>query len=224
MHVLYIEDEVKTVQSVRQGLEEHQISMDFAYDGETGLLLARQSAYDVVICDVILPGMNGFDLVTRLREFGLRTPVLMLTALTATDHKVTGLESGADDYLVKPFAFQELLARIRALSRRSTENPYASSRLSCGDVVMNLDSRICTREGLPLDLTPREFELLAFFIRNQGRVISKKEIAEQVWGLDFDTGTNVVEVYVNYLRNKLDRPFDQKLIHTVFGVGYVLKR
>jgi two-component system, OmpR family, copper resistance phosphate regulon response regulator CusR len=224
MHVLYIEDEVKTVQSVRQGLEEHQISMDFAYDGETGLMLARQSAYDVVICDVILPGMNGFDLVTRLREAGLRTPVLMLTALTATEHKVTGLESGADDYLVKPFEFQELLARIRALSRRSAENPYARSRLSYGNVVMNLDSRICTREDILLDLTPREFALLAYFIRNQGRVISKKEITEQVWGLDFDTGTNVIEVYVNYLRNKLDRPFDQKLIHTVFGVGYVLKR
>lgn len=223
MRVLFIEDEVKTVQSVRQGLEENQVSVDFAYDGETGFILARQAGHDVIICDVILPGMNGFDLVSRLREAGIRTPVLMLTALGGTDQKVTGLEAGADDYLVKPFVFQELLARIRALFRRNKENPYTRSLLSYGDVEMNTDSRTCTREGTQVELTPKEFALMAYFIRNQGRVISKKEIAEMVWGIDFDTGTNVVEVYVNYLRNKIDRPFEQRLIHTVFGVGYVLK-
>lgn len=223
MRVLFIEDEVKTVQSVRQGLEENQVSVDFAYDGETGFILARQAGHDVIICDVILPGMNGFDLVSRLREAGIRTPVLMLTALGGTDQKVTGLEAGADDYLVKPFVFQELLARIRALYRRNKENPYTRSLLSYGDVEMNTDSRTCTREGTQVELTPKEFALMAYFIRNQGRVISKKEIAEMVWGIDFDTGTNVVEVYVNYLRNKIDRPFEQRLIHTVFGVGYVLK-
>lgn len=224
MRVLFIEDEVKTVQSVRQGLEENQVGVDFAYDGETGFILARQAGHDVIICDVILPGMNGFDLVSRLREAGVRTPVLMLTALGGTDQKVTGLEAGADDYLVKPFVFQELLARIRALYRRNKENPYTRSLLSYGDVEMNTDSRTCTREGTLVELTPKEFALMAYFIRNQGRVISKKEIAEMVWGIDFDTGTNVVEVYVNYLRNKIDRPFEHRLIHTVFGVGYVLKQ
>lgn len=223
MKVLFVEDEVKTVQSVKMGLEEHQISVDFAYDGETGSILASEGQYDVIICDVILPKINGLDLIRQLRDRRIRTPVLMLTALGGTNQKVNGLEAGADDYLTKPFEFVELLARLRALNRRNSENPYPRSELTFADLTMNLDARTCIRSGVRIELTPKEFSLMEYLVRNQGRVISKKEIVEKVWDIHFATSTNVIEVYVNYLRNKLDRPFQQKLIHTVFGVGYVLK-
>lgn len=223
MKVLIIEDEVKAVNSLAKGLKEYQIDVDYAYDGITGTRLAEANQYDVIISDIIVPGINGFDLTRELRSKGISTPVLLLTALSSTDDKVTGLEVGADDYLTKPYEFKELLARIKALSRRGKEPPVPKVTLSFSDMEMNLTTKEFFRHGKKIELTPKEFALMEYFIRNQGRVISKAEIAEKVWDINFETTSNVVEVYVNYLRNKVDKPFEKKLIHTVFGVGYILK-
>ncbi len=223
MKVLLIEDEVKAVQSLTKGLKEHQIEVDFAMDGTVGSELALRNEYDVIISDIIVPGINGFDLTQLLRAKGNNTPVLMLTALNSTDDKVSGLEAGADDYLTKPYEFKELLARIKALSRRGKESNAPKSTLSYADVEMNLLSKELIRQGRKIELTPKEFALMEYFIRNQGRTVSKAEIAEKVWDINFETSSNVVEVYVNYLRNKMDKPFSKKLIHTVFGQGYILR-
>ncbi|MCF8244278.1 MAG: response regulator transcription factor [Saprospiraceae bacterium] len=223
MKVLIVEDEVKTVQSLKKGLEEHQMVVEFAHDGLSGKQIAEAGNFDVIISDVVMPKMSGFELVKHLRDAGVRTPILLLTAMGATDDKVIGFEAGADDYLVKPFEFKELLVRIRALARRGKEGILPKTILSFSDLEMNLDAKTCHRGGKKVDLTPKEFALMEYLIRNQGRVVSKVEIAEKVWDINFDTGTNVIEVYVSYLRNKLDRPFDKKLIHTIFGLGYVLK-
>ncbi len=223
MRVLLIEDEVKAVQSLTKGLKEHQIEVDFAMDGTVGSEFALRNEYDVIISDIIVPGINGFDLTQLLRAKGNNTPVLMLTALNSTDDKVSGLEAGADDYLTKPYEFKELLARIKALSRRGKESNAPKSTLSFADVEMNLLSKELIRQGRKIELTPKEFALMEYFIRNQGRTVSKSEIAEKVWDINFETSSNVVEVYVNYLRNKMDKPFSKKLIHTVFGQGYILR-
>jgi two-component system copper resistance phosphate regulon response regulator CusR len=223
MKVLIIEDEVKTVQSLRKGLEENAIAVDFAYDGYTGKILVERGSYDVIVTDLIIPHLNGLDLVKLMRNNGNFTPVLMLTALGTTDDKIAGFEAGADDYLSKPFEFKELLMRIRALARRGKEGAPPKTVLTFSDLELNLDAKTCFRNGKKIDLTPKEFALMEYLIRHQGRVISKTEIAEKVWDINFETGTNVIEVYVSYLRNKLDKPFDNKLIHTVFGSGYVLK-
>ncbi|MCC6724326.1 MAG: response regulator transcription factor [Saprospiraceae bacterium] len=222
MKILIVEDEVKTVQSLKKGLEEHQMSVEYAYDGQSGKQLAESGNYDVIVSDVVMPKMTGFELVKHLRTVGIDTPILLLTAMGGTDDKVTGFEAGADDYLVKPFEFKELLMRIRALARRGKEGTTRTI-LHFADLELNLDAKTCTRSGKKIELTPKEFALTEYLIRNQGRVVSKTEIAEKVWDINFDTGTNVIEVYVSYLRNKLDRPFDKKLIHTMFGLGYVLK-
>lgn len=223
MKVLIIEDEVKTAQSLKKGLEEHQMVVEYAHDGLSGKQLAASGSFDVIISDVVMPKLTGFELVKSLRSAGVDTPVLLLTAMGTTDDKVTGFEAGADDYLVKPFEFKELLARIRALTRRGKEGSQPKSILAFADLEMNLDAKTCHRSGKKIDLTPKEFALMEYLIRNQGRVVSKTEIADKVWDINFDTGTNVIEVYVSYLRNKLDRPFNNKLIHTIFGLGYVLK-
>lgn len=225
MHILLIEDEVKTVRSVKQGLEEQHFSVDFAHDGLSGFQLAKAIRYHVIVSDIVLPKMNGLDVCRKLRDEGNHTPVLLLSALNDTSDKVTGFEAGADDYLAKPFEFRELLVRIKALARRymPESRQRQATLISFGDLVMDLDTKAVTRAGKSVELTPKEFALLAYLINNQGRVISKAEIAEKVWNLDFDTGTNVIEVYVNYLRNKVDKRFDQKYIHTVFGSGYILK-
>jgi two-component system copper resistance phosphate regulon response regulator CusR len=167
--------------------------------------------------------MSGLDLTRMIRSKGNKTPVLMLTAMGSTDDKVIGLEAGADDYLTKPFEFKELLARIKALSRRHKEAPPPKLTLNFDGIEMNLTSREIFRDNVKVELTPKEFALMEYFIRNQGRAISKVEIAEKVWDINFETSSNVVEVYVNYLRNKIDKPFSKKLIHTVFGQGYILK-
>ena len=223
MKVLIVEDEIKTVQSLKKGLEEHQMVVEFAYDGLTGKEIAEGGNFDVIVSDVVMPKMTGFELVRNLRNAGVKTPILLLTAMGATDDKVTGFEAGADDYLVKPFEFKELLVRIRALARRGKDEPPMKTILTFSDLEMNLDAKTCHRNGKKVELTPKEFALMEYLIRNQGRVVSKVEIADKVWDINFDTGTNVIEVYVSYLRNKLDRPFDKKLIHTIFGLGYVLR-
>lgn len=223
MRILLIEDEVKTLQSLRQGLEEMSWAVDFAYDGTTGKRLAEQNVYDVIVSDIILPGVNGLELCRSLRRAGLTTPILLLSALSETDDKVNGLEAGADDYLGKPFDFREFVARIKALSRRPGTTLAVDSTLRYADLELDTDSKTVRRAGRIINLTPREFALLEYFLRYPEKVLSKTELSEKVWDVDFDTGTNVVEVYVNYLRNKVDKGFERKLIHTIFGQGYVLR-
>lgn len=224
MKVLLIEDEVKFVQSLQQGLTEQDIAVDFAYDGRAGYELAAKGEYDVIVSDVVMPYLDGIQMVRQLRHINIKTPILLLTALDATDDKVEGLEAGADDYLVKPFEFKELVARIKALARRgSGQQPDARAVLAFADIEMNLDSKVFMRSGQRIELTPKEFALMEYFIRHQGRTISKAEIADKVWDINFETTSNVVEVYINYLRNKMDKPFGKKLIHTHFGVGYALE-
>ncbi len=224
MRILLIEDEPKTIQSLRQGLEEQHWTVNTATDGDTGLRLATGNLYDVIVSDIIMPGISGLDICRQLREAGIKTPVLLLSALGHTDDKVTGLEAGADDYLSKPFEFREFLARVKALARRpAAPATRPENVLRFADLEQDLDAKIVRRAGKEILLTPREFALLEFFLRNPERILSKTEIAERVWDVDFDTGTNVIEVYVNYLRNKVDKHFERKLIQTQFGLGYVLK-
>jgi two-component system, OmpR family, copper resistance phosphate regulon response regulator CusR len=223
LKILLIEDEHKTVQSLKQGLEENFIEVDFAYDGIIGKSLANRNQYDVIVSDIIIPQMNGIELCKSLRNEGVRTPLLLISALHTSEDKIIGLEAGADDYLAKPFVFKELVLRIKALARRNLDLNTSNNLLDFADVILNLDNREVTRNGKKIDLTPKEFALLEYLIRRQGKVVSKAELAENVWDINFDTGTNVIEVYVNYLRNKIDKGFDQKIIHTQFGVGYILK-
>ena len=220
---MLIEDEPKMVRTLKKGLEEHQIEVDFAYDGQLGKRLTQNNDYAVIISDVILPGINGIELLREIRRDGNHTPVLLLTALGQTDDKVSGFDAGADDYLTKPFEFRELLVRIKALARRPVESYQADVELRFSDIRMDLRTKELFRSGQKIPLTPREFALMEYFLRNPGRVISKTEISEQVWNLNFDTGTNVIEVYVNFLRKKLDRAFAKKLIHTQFKNGYILR-
>ena len=223
MRILIIEDEVKTVQSIKQGLEEHQWDVDVAYDGTMGFQLATRSTYALIITDIILPGMNGLELCQKLREANVSTPILMLTALGTTEDKVVGLDAGADDYLIKPFEFRELMARVRALTRRSNNVGQTANLLKIADLELNPDTKQVVRAGKEITLTAKEFQLLEYFLRHQGRVISKVELAEKLWDLTFDTGTNVIEVYINFLRKKIDKDFDPKLLHTQIGMGYVVK-
>lgn len=223
MRILLIEDEVKTIQSLKQGLEENGCTVDIAYDGETGLMQAEKHHYDVISSDIIVPGINGFEFCRRLRKKGIQTPVLLLSALGETDDKVGGFDAGADDYLTKPFEFREFMARIKALARRPGGAMTPENMLRFGSLEIDLDAKTVKREGKNINLTPREMALLEYLMRNPGKVLSKTQIAEQVWDVDFDTGTNVIEVYVNYLRNKVDKGFSTKLIHTQFGQGYVLR-
>ncbi len=224
MKILVVEDEPKTLHAIRQGLEENSYEVDIAYDGLIAKQLAIRNSYALIITDVIMPGLNGFGLTRELREKGVQTPILLLTALGETEDKVHGFDAGADQYLVKPFQFVELLARVRSLTKRSTGALLTHQVLRFEDLELNLETKVVTRQGQAIDLTAREFTLLEYLMRNQGRVLSKVQLAENVWEIGFDTGTNFVEVYINYLRKKIDKRFDTKLIHTVFGMGYVLKK
>jgi two-component system copper resistance phosphate regulon response regulator CusR len=224
MRILLIEDEPKTLAFIRKGLEENGYAVDTAADGLEGLRLAMAGTHQIIISDIVLPGMSGIQLCRQIREMHNETPLLMLTALGGVGHVVEGLDSGADDYLVKPFEFQELLARIRTLTKRGAVVLQGNQVLTLADLELNLQTRVVKRGGREIQLTAREYALLEFLLRNKGRVLSRQEIVRQVWGLDFDTGTNMVEVYVNYLRRKIDRDFPEKLIHTQFGLGYVMKQ
>jgi DNA-binding response OmpR family regulator len=219
--ILLIEDEVNVSAFIKRGLEEQSHQVDVAYDGATGKSLALQKEYDVIILDVILPNANGWEVCKSIRSLKINTPILMLSALGTTEDTVKGLDLGADDYLTKPFKFNELTARIRALDRRrhSAQEPA----LALADLRVDTAAKKVTRAGREITLTWREFKLLEYLIRNKGRVLSRIQLMENVWEVDFDLGTNVVEVYVNYLRNKIDKPFPTKLIHTVIGMGYVMK-
>ncbi|RIV27570.1 DNA-binding response regulator [Fibrisoma montanum] len=223
MKILIIEDEVKTLQSIKQGLEEHQWEVDVAYDGTFGYELATRSPYALIISDIILPGINGLDLCRKLRAAQIATPILMLTALSTLDDKIIGLDAGADDYLIKPFEFRELMARVRALTRRQGAVVQGTTLLKIADLELNPDTKQVMRAGKEIALTAKEFQLLEYFLRNQGRVISKVELAEKLWDVTFDTGTNVIEVYINFLRKKIDKNFEPKVLHTQIGMGYVVK-
>ncbi|AXL49547.1 DNA-binding response regulator [Paraburkholderia caffeinilytica] len=220
MRILVIEDELKTAAYLKKGLEESGYAVDVANDGPQGLILAQEEEYDVIVLDVMLPGMDGWTIVKTLRSTRT-TPVLFLTARDDVDDRVRGLELGADDYLVKPFAFVELLARVRTLARRGP--PRESELIKVGDLEMDVNRRRVKRGGTRIDLTPREFSLLQLLARRQGEVLSRTQIASYVWDMNFDSDTNVVEVAIRRLRTKIDDNFPVKLIHTVRGVGYVLE-
>lgn len=225
MKILLIEDELSVSSFIKRGLEEQENTVLQAFDGITGLKLALQDEYDVIILDVVMPGMNGLEVCNELKnKKGVDIPILMLTALGSTDDIVIGLETGADDYLAKPFKFKELLARINALVRRG------SRRVGNGDLVlqvqdlnMNLKSKEVYRGNIEIILTAREFRLLEYLLKNKNRVVSRTDILENVWEVNFDLGTNVIDVYVNYLRKKIEHGFSSKIIKTVIGMGYVIK-
>lgn len=221
MRILVVEDEAKVASFIRRALEEESYAVDVCAEGTRGLDLARQGSYDLVILDLMLPEMSGFEILKALRKDKLTVPVLILTARSQVDEKVKGLDAGADDYLTKPFAIEELLARVRVLLRRG--GGEAAGLLQVDDLVLNPATREVTRGGRRIDLTTKEYALLEYMMRNAGRVLTRPMIAEHVWNLDFDTYTNVIDVYVNYLRNKIDRGWDRKLIQTVRGSGYTLK-
>jgi two-component system copper resistance phosphate regulon response regulator CusR len=221
MRILVIEDEKKTAAFLAKGFREAGFDVDVAPDGETGLEQARAAKFDLLIVDIMLPHKDGWDVVTELRRDGVRTSILFLTARDSIRDRVKGLELGADDYLVKPFAFSELLARVRSVLRRAPQQQPEHLRIE--DLELDVERHKATRSGVPLNLTPKEFLLLAHLVRSGGAVLSRDEIAEHVWEVGFTTSTNVVDVVVRRLRSKVDDPFKTKLIHTIRGVGYVLK-
>jgi len=221
MRILVVEDEKKVARFIQQGLEEEHYAVEIANDGESGALLAETGTYDLIILDVMLPGINGIDVTRRLRAARIPTPILMLTAKTATEDKVAGLDSGADDYLTKPFAFAELLARVRSLLRRGTLEK--TTMLSVADLELDMVTHRARRAGRAIDLTAKEYALLEYFMRNKDRVLSRTIISEHIWDYNFDTGTNLIDVYVSHLRTKIDSGHERKLIHTVRGVGYVMR-
>ncbi len=220
MRILVIEDEPKLADYLKKGLSEQSHVVDLARDGVNGLHLALEGVYDLIVLDVMLPGVDGFGILASVRE-QKDTPILMLTARDAVEDRVRGLEGGADDYLVKPFAFSELLARVQALLRRGRSQEPTVLRLA--DLELDLARRRAQRGGRRLDLTAKEFSLLALLLRRQGQVLSRTTLAEQVWDMNFDSDTNVIDVAVRRLRGKLDDPYDTKLLHTVRGMGYVLE-
>lgn len=223
MKILIVEDEPKVAAFLKQGLEEQANEVTIAYDGYFGKKMALENYYDVILLDLLIPYINGLELCKQLRTEGLKTPILMLTALGTTDDKVVGLDAGADDYLVKPFEFKELLARIRALSKRFTDNVQEQRTLKLHDLELDLNKKTVRRGGKSIDLTAKEYTLLEYLMRNKNRVVSRAEISERVWEINFDTGTNVIDVYINFLRKKVDKEFKIKLIHTMVGMGYIMK-
>lgn len=223
MKILLVEDEPNVASFIKRGLEEHQYTVEVAYDGQVGLKMAGQNPYDLIILDIILPFMNGLELCKKIRQiYNSSIPILMLTALSTKENIVEGLDSGADDYLTKPFDFKELLARVRALGRRMSEN-YKSEVLKIADLILDTAKKTVTRNKNPIQLTSKEFLLLELMLRNKGRVLSRIDIMEEIWDTNQDFRSNVVDVFVNLLRNKVDKNYTPKLIHTVIGMGYVLK-
>ena len=222
--ILIIEDDLRVSELIQRGLLEQGFVPILAYDGISGKKLALQNHYDLIIMDIILPKMDGLDLCKHIKNNKPGIPIIMLTALGTTDDKVEGFDAGADDYLGKPFEMRELLARIRALLKRNSKTSNTSGNiLKYKDLEMNLHTKIVYRSGIEINLTPKEFNLMEYLLRNPERVLSRAEIAEKVWNTHFDTGTNFIDVYINYLRKKIDKEFNTKLIHTKSGMGFILK-
>jgi two-component system, OmpR family, copper resistance phosphate regulon response regulator CusR len=223
MKLLVVEDEPKVASFLKQGLEEQDHEITLCNDGKNAIKLAQENQYDVIILDIMIPQMDGLEVAKELRREGNKTPILMLTALGSTDEKVLGLDAGADDYLVKPFEFKELLARLRALSKRNLNNLLEQKILTLNDLELDLNLRVARRGGQTIDLTTKEFSLLEYLIRNKNRVITRTEILEKVWDSGFDSTTNVIDVYINFIRKKIDKDFPTKIIHTMVGMGYIVK-
>lgn len=221
MKILIVEDEPKVASFIKKGLEENNYNAEIANDGLSAEKLVQNYKYDLFILDIIIPGISGLELCKRLKKLNSDVPVLMLTALGTTDDKIIGFEAGANDYLVKPFEFRELLARVKVLLKKPNQSQGTVNSLIVGELELDLDKKTASREGSHIDLTAKEFSLLEYFMRNSGRVLSRIDIAEKVWDIRFDSGTNVVDVYVNFLRKKIDKGYDKKLIHTRVGFGYV---
>jgi DNA-binding response OmpR family regulator len=218
MRILVIEDELKVARFLKKGLEAEGYEVETAADGKSGEKLARTEAFDLILLDVLLPQKGGFEILRDLRKDEIRTPILMLTARSTTEDIVGGLDQGADDYLTKPFAFNELLARIRSLMRRGT----VKTKLKYLDLALDTIAHKASRSGKEIELTAREYALLEYFMRNRGKLITRQELSKEIWGYNFDPGTNVVDVYVNHLRNKIDSDFTVKLLQTERGKGYYL--
>jgi len=221
MRILIVEDEPKVASFLKKGLEENNYETEIAYDGLSGDKLAQQYKFDLFILDIIIPGISGLELCRRIKKLNPTLPVLMLTALGTTDDKIIGFDAGANDYLVKPFEFRELLARVKVLLRNTDQTQEITNILTVSDLELDLEKKVARRGSDYIDLTAKEFSLLEYFMRNSGRVLSRVDIAEKVWDIKFDFGTNVVDVYVNFLRKKIDKGHDKKLIHTRVGFGYV---
>jgi heavy metal response regulator len=221
MRILIVEDEKKVAAFIKKGLEEETYAVDVAYDGEDGLHMGLENQYDLIILDLMLPVIDGLEVLSRLRENKVDTPILLLTAKDSVEDKVTGLNTGADDYLTKPFAFSELLARLRVLLRRGKAE--TKTVLQIKGLSLDLVSHKVKRNDEEIELTGKEYSLLEYFMRNQGKVLTRTMIAEHVWDYNFDTFTNVIDVYVNHLRKKIDKGYPEKLLHTLRGVGYIMK-
>ena len=221
MRILVVEDEKKVAGFIKKGLEEETYAVDVAYDGEEGLHLGVEGQYDLIILDIMLPKVDGLEILSQLRAQGSDVPILLLTAKDAVDDRVTGLNKGADDYLTKPFAFSELLARVRVLLRRGKAE--VKTILQISDLTLDLVSHKVNRGGDEIELTGKEYSLLEYFMRNQEKVLTRTMIAEHVWDYNFDTFTNVIDVYINHLRKKIDKGRQRKLLHTLRGVGYIMK-
>jgi DNA-binding response OmpR family regulator len=225
MKILIIEDDQRVAELIKRGLDEQDFETVLAYDGLSGKKLFSQDHFDLIITDIILPKLDGLDLCKQIRQINPDLPIIMLTALGTTDDKIEGFDAGADDYLVKPFEMRELLVRIRALlKRRQKTTSHIVFVLHFEDLEMNLHTKIVKRSQQEINLTPKEFKLLEYLMQNPNRVLSRVEIADKVWETHFDTGTNFIDVYINYLRKKIDRNFDKKLIHTKSGMGFILKK
>lgn len=222
MRVLLVEDDKKTRQTLIQGLNEQGWKVIGAANGQEAFDIVKTREFDVIVTDIIMPVQNGFDLVKKLRYNQVQTPILVLTALDETQDKILGLELGADDYLEKPYSFSELVVRIKALQRRYHQQ-YASRKLEYSDLLIDLSTKEVWRKEVKLTLTPREYALIEYFVKNKEKLVTKSEIAAKVWDINFDTNTNVIEVYINYLRKKIDKPFENPLIHTVRGLGYIFR-
>lgn len=221
MKILIVEDEPKVAAFIKKGLEEHNYYAEIAHDGLTAENMVTTNKYDLFILDIIVPGINGLELCKRFKKKYPDIPVLMLTALGTTDDKINGFDAGANDYLVKPFEFRELLARVKVLIKKPEHAGNKTNILVVGDVELDLGQKVVRRGNIYIDLTAKEFSLLEYFMKNPGRVLSRIDIAEKVWDIKFDFGTNVVDVYVNFLRKKIDKGYDRKMIHTRVGFGYV---
>jgi two-component system copper resistance phosphate regulon response regulator CusR len=224
MKILIVEDEKKVSAFIKKGLEVNGFETDVAFDGKEALNKIRTMSYDAVIMDINVPEINGFDLTKLIRSENIKVPIVMLTALGTIKDKVKGFELGTDDYLVKPFEFEELLARIKAVVKRATNIPEVNEVLRVADLELDLQSKSVKRSGRSINLTLKEFNLLEYLMRNEGKVLSRADIAEKIWDLSFDTGTNIIDLYIYYLRKKVDKDFTPKLIHTQVGMGYVLKQ
>jgi two-component system copper resistance phosphate regulon response regulator CusR len=221
--ILIIEDEKRVASFIKKGLEEDGFQVEVAYDGLIGKRMALASKFDLIILDINIPQLNGYEVCKEIRNHNASVPIIMLTAMGTMEDKLMGFNSGSDDYIVKPFEFKELLARVRVFLKRAGSSIQSNNILKMADLTMDLDAKTVTRSGQAIDLTAKEFQLLEFFLRSKNKVLSRAEIAEKVWEITFDSGTNIIDVYVSFLRNKIDKQFSPKLIHTQVGMGYIFK-